>query len=862
MRCFASLAVGLVLSLSTPGPLAAAPLAQTRFDLDGDRRADTIAVETPAAVVIDRATGGRAFKPFATTTATRATLTTGVHGGSPVVVASVFDSTGTGEAVALRWQGNTAVEVWRGPVGVRGRDRDHEVVVEASPYGLIRYQSRRDLVRCDGQTPWAFTEALDPRSREFRPAYNKGRIADSNKPLIATKESPFATAPSQGLAFASALPSTQAGAASAAELVPSVELDDGNPQTAWREERGGDGRGETLTFRSQLANTQVIGLRFLPGDGSSLDAFTSHNRLKRFALVTANGAQWIELPVDPLRDGAGPTTPYWVALPQPLAADCVSIVLDGFYSGRGSRVGSGASAISDMVVVTDLELSEDGAAAGLIARVGQGGREGERAAHLVERLGAAAIPALLTEISRAGADVQIVWRLRLVLARLGDGRGIDAAIDGLASAPSPRQQRELADALAASTDAARIALAAFIIRDDVPVDARLAAATALATTRAEATTQLMTAIGSGPTSLRRVIALGLIQSLARTKAPYESALRAAITAARSSDDRAREGDLWRVLGAVPAREEAADSVAVLAERLASAKDYALLYRLLQAAPRFGASAPVSAMSAAVDSFPDGAEADALAEILAASVATIDTPMARTTLRELLSAKSPGVRRAAAEALASSILSVTPELDNALIGLMDHDAWSVVRRAVAASLGRACPRPAAATALLRAVEKDESLDVQRDSLSALARCQAPGLVDTLLALAQKAKATTPLRLHAISLVPLVAAAADTPRAIALFDELRKQAWGSEQALVLAGAAAVVLGQLGDDRAVAALTAAAKEGSFPTLQSAAVSALGALCPAEALPLIKRLQTSPERQVSLAARRATKECAAKSR
>ncbi len=86
--------------------------------------------------------------------------------------------------------------------------------------------------------------------------------------------------------------STTRGAGSDARgLTAPLELDDGNPATSWAEGLGGDGRGEFLTARAAATGYPIRGLRILPGDGASLQAFHAKNRVTPVADRARAGAR-------------------------------------------------------------------------------------------------------------------------------------------------------------------------------------------------------------------------------------------------------------------------------------------------------------------------------------------------------------------------------------------------------------------------------------------------------------------------------------------------------------------------------------------------------------------------------------------
>lgn len=886
------------------------PVAETRFDVDGDGTADRIRIERPPAVTVQLAGGRQAWKPFATSTGTlvAGTLTTTRRaGGGAVVVATAVFRAGRGEhqeAMVLAWQGRELVKLWEGAVGLQGADGEYALHVEATPQGLLRYQTRPEVYRCDGQPAYLYPEGYDFRAGRFRPVFNTPRIAADAPVLVAQPTPPPGgdTAPIPAVAFRTSAASTQSGAAHAGQLAPPRALDDGNPATVWREGLGGDGRGELITLTTTMDQVRVAAVRIVPGDASSAELFRRGNRLRRAGLlVGADRAFWIELPADPARalaGGAAHAQPYWVTLPEPVAADCVTLIIDAVYPGSGAGAAhTGDTALADLAVLTDLDLTPGGPEAALVARVRAGGSPGRTAMGLLALRGRHAAEALVHDAGASGRAPDELLRLRRALARVGDAVGAGELVEGLADAHTPAADREDFARVLARMGADAVGPVAALLGDATASEAaHQAAAEALgAMADAGAREALASAAGRGSRAVRRTVALRLGQ---RDAAELPALLDAAMGAA-GEGEAGREADLWRAVGVMARRADAAArarAAAVMAARLETASGYELLYRLLPAAAGLelasADAAPVraamqAAVSAALARVPAGdaadgaaggaagdaarttsprarAEADALRRVTASALGQNPAAWARALLTGMLAAPDPGLRRRAADALAGRD-DGTDESDRALAARLQDDAWPRVRVLAATALGRRCGAAAdAAAALDRALGSDAEEEVRRAALAAMVMCQAPGIGARLLAVAGDGAQPASVRGRAITLMPVHGerdpagrASGLVPGLIDLFARLRERAWSDAAALRLATTAAATLGRLGDARAVEPLLGAARDEAFPELQAAAITGLGSLCPAAAMPLFERWASSPQRAVALAARAARDHC-----
>lgn len=861
-------------------------IAETRVDIDGDGAPDVVSIEDPPAVSVafagKRGASATVWKPFAMSEGTlvHGTITTGrgkpFNNETVIVATALFAAPGaawrsrpedsaSGEAMILAWQRGALVKIWEGRVGLQGPDGDYRVRVEAAPQGLLRYQARPDIRRCDGQGAYLFAEGYDFRQKRFRDVFNVPRIPRDAPVLTAVKTAPSGAGMGPAVAFRSESASSQAEAAHAGELVPPRELDDGDPRTVWREGTGGNGRGEFITLTTPLSAPAVLAVRIIPGDATSRDLFLRGNRLKRAGLlIDATKAFWIEFPTDPARDGRF-DEPYWITLPGEVRGQCVTLVVAEVYPGAGAGSARGGdTALADLAVLTELDLSTMGPDAALTAQVAQGGPAGDSAAHLLAARGPRATSAILASIQAAGRTPAELVRLRRVLARIGDPRAADQMVEGLAMAEAGSADKQVfASALTRMGAEAIPPVSALLLAEDADSASRQAAARVLATLRHDAAHDaLLRAAGKGDRALRQVVAHGLGQ----LPAARMDLLLGEIAAATASGDIGREADLWRALGLMArhadagARADTRDRAAsAMAARVATAGGYELLYRLLGAMAGLDHEGALQALDQALARNTAGTSAEdrALRRVAASALARNPGTRARILLLGLASDPDPGVRTQALAGLGERG-DLDADTDRVMIERLQADTWPRIRQAAASGLARRCgSAQATALALDRAVDRDPHIDVRRASLSSLVECRAPGIGPRLIQVASDRAKPALLRQRAITLIPVLGDRDLSPALIELFASLRKQAWSEKDAVRLASAAAVAMGRLGAEAVIAPLLEAARDPSFPEIQAAAITGLGELCPPRAMPIFESQIASSQRAVAIAARGARNRC-----
>ena len=897
---------------SRPAAPAATPPATASavgsLDVDGDGQLERISASGPTLTISSSAAIGAG--------ATRGRVSVVRLPGAPRLPTLTAAALGGERLIALEVQVGRGLELWVGratasgfaelarlPLGPQGGDGEYGAGAELTARGLVRWQTRPELVRCDGAAPRLFAERWDPASRRWGaaeasevPASGEGAAVVAVAPAAAA---PSATSPAPAVrvsdVFRARTATSQRGAVRADELAIPSELDDGDVETAWRlggghqgEPRGegrSEGRGEVLGYRARLAAAVARRLRVVPGDASSAAALRAAARPARLWLVGKRQRFSVALP-DPVATGAALGTAYLVTLPQPIEG-CLSVVIDSVYPGA-----SGAArplAISELSVETDLEEQSGGTAA-LATAVARGGDEGPRAAAILARRGAAATAALLAELAQT-RDVARKRRLARALAQLSEpeiGPALVAALrDGWIDEP------DLAEALEAlARIGAHEGLAEIATSSQAAPAARVAAATKLALA---ASPRQLALAGSGSREVRKAMIFGL------EHLPTAELL----AAAERADSAAAAGDLWRAAVRAAVRGSAAQRralAAALVPQLASAADYERRYRLATGLVELAAHdgdaaavalvlaqlAPVAPVAAAAASpsaapaasaapvVPAAAERAALRQAVAALLARLARPELTAAVDQLARDPDAGVRLAVLRATTATA-TATAALDAPLAAALAADRWPELRRAAAAALAQRCQRPEPAAALIRSVDSDADVDVRQDALVALVTCRAAGIGERLVRTWESGKLPLPLRSRALTLAVMLGEPRLAEPMIRALSRWRSEAFSDESALRLAVLAAASLGRLGgsqgspggaqgsqqgNQQIAAALLSTLEDSAYPELVAAAATGLGALgpaCPAAARAKLQPLTRSDERSISLAARRALGRCGA---
>jgi len=830
-------------------------VATHRFDVDGDGKPDTIKLVSPPAISVDLASRAAAvYKPLVTVGDLRGgSITAARVAGATLIVVTAEMQVGekrVAEAVALRYQRGKTTTLVRTPVGPQGVDGEWSKHLAATPRGLVLYQSAPRARRCDGKTAELFPQLYDVRSGKFRPTYPAVNVAGNATRIAVTTRAPAdATDSVQAVAFQSTTSSTGASATMAEDVSAPREIEDGKVYTAWLAQNVAGGRGEFVTFETTMP-TAVRALRVVPAPSNRL------NRLVRLAVVSRGHAFVATFPRQVVGGKA-----YWIEFAKPLHATCLSVVIDRVarLRGKGQR-----TAISELTVLTDLELTAGGPDAVLAAYVAGGGSRADAAMRALRRRGNAAAGPMIREIARHAKPIERL-RLRRALAALAAPAAAPDLVKGLYSPALGKQDAVLFGRALKRIGAPAVApLAAMLATPAGSKHSRTAAVRALAHISTPAAARALAALmGKGQLAWRGLLAATAGSVRAASEGPFW------LEQVRDADKAAahkREADLWQLLRRLRERAPkalAATVDAALVARLDTSASvdattgYQLRYRLFQAAADSTNSGVLAALQRDLSALgTTGPRADALRRITARALGNNRSAAARRILLSLAANTDPGVRRDVARAL-SGRADADSTSDNALTAHLRDDYWPEVRTAAAGALASRCKQPAIAARLFTAMSSDKAATVQRMAIHSLVRCRPPGLLDRLFALARNTKQSAKMRESAVGAIAQLGDRSRVGDLIALFKTHRKEAWSKAAALRLAAASAEALGRVGGTAAVATLMVAAKDDAFPEIQAGAITGLSHICPRQGMVLFRRLSLSSQRQVSLAAKRALHQC-----
>jgi hypothetical protein len=819
----------------------AAPLAKLDADLDGNG--------TPGSIEID-ATGTLRITQSRTVALPVSGPVEAAHldfvrpHGQPLILVELTTATAS-EAVIVELGRNGRWEVaQRFPIGGVGLDKDYAINVDATPEGIYSYQVRGDIRRCDGKPTYLFPQGYVPGQKIFARVVPPSAVDETAKALQARVDSTTAAAP---LIYRARVASTQPGAADAGSLTIPAELDDGRLDTAWREELGTDGHGQFFTFEPRVGDVAATQLRIVPGAQASDADLKAHNRVRGFAIATAQGSWLVELPD---AGTAALRTAYVVDLPTPVTG-CVSVVLLSTYPSKGNQT-----------TIPELEVFAEGERSGggdpMLAHVIAGGKTGVTAATeaLAKRgaIGVAAIDAELAKTTDAGA------RRRLIKALVKIPDPASAALLARAAAEGWVGEQDLIDVIGAlARNGQAQELHDLAATGGVALEARVAAAKGLAPT-GTALPLLVDLAGHGPRELRSAV----LDRLAG--APVAMLSQAALAQSLS----AAAGDLWRAVTkrARASIDERATAMAAMRAALPSADDYERRYRLIDGLATYGDAAALQAIEALLRGLPAGGQASALRQVAIHAVGSAPRLESIGLVIDFARDPDPGVRLAVLGVLEGAEAdpagpwhtSAGPDgIDRVIITALSTDTWPEVRRRAATALGGRCQRTGPAKALEDAVARDRTLEVRGDALTALVQCHAAGAAELLSRTWDNGKLPVALRAHAVDL----AVALEDPRLgvrlVERFATWRGASLESAEALALAQSAAAAIGRMRAAGAAQALLPALDDTAFPEIVAAAALGLGALgpaCPPAAATKLALLARGGE-QFAIAARIAARQC-----
>jgi HEAT repeat protein len=737
--------------------------------------------------------------------------------------------------------------IWWDEAGARDVDGETAQQIAVTEKGIEQFQTAARLHRCDGEPAALFRRGWDFANHRFRPeppalppaaaSTAKAHRGDAQMP---------AGKPLGGFHFHAA--SSSAGVnGDVRRLSTPAAVNDDDPSTVWTADAH-EGRGVFFTARSS-AGFAITGLKILPGDTRSAQAYAAATRPRRLTLLFGRGPEQ-SLDVDLVEDSDGGSKrfrqPFWIPLPKPVASGCVTVMVREVTPGRA------ATAIADLAVVTEIDGPQ--AVDRLVADLAAG-TSCETRLPLLASIGGAALDKVTDALTKAPA---------------GPGRAcLIETVAALLPAPmatgSPPIAATLASALAAALVAATpdeettiIALLARLPEPPVPAIAalladekrgeadRLRAARALAAlVQPEARRALLAAVGKGSPSLR----IGLRETAAGAKPPLAKAALDALAQVPGSEQGQR-ADLLVVLAAAATREpeQVPAAVEVLRTTLDGSASFEEQARAIQGLGMIrGATATASLLA-----FRARASDSVLRFFATRELAGLNDPAVGPALLAALRDGDPRAREAAALALGQRHDGSSAK---EIIEAAKQEPWPGVRRAEVTALGDLCV-PEGNNLLLRAYQKDV-LDVRMAALIGLAHChdrRAPSLLVHVLG---RLRESADMRSLAARLLADLKDPRTTARMAAALTRLQSE---SQSDLSLEGTATetvMALAAIGGKPAVAA-AASLLTDSRPALQRAAVQALGRLCdPDEGAAALRTAAQSKDESVSVAASMATEHC-----
>jgi HEAT repeat protein len=750
--------------------------------------------------------------------------------------------------------GKPPVAIWSGLTGARDADEETGAEVEVTGDRIVEYQTSSHVTRCDGETARLFPRAWDFESGRFRPVIS-GLPAPAAQKLIARRGDPAMPAgrPLGGFHWTAA--STTAGAgADARALTPPLAVDDGNPATAWTEGLGGDGRGEFLTARSASAGYAVRGLRIIPGDAGSAAAFRARNRVRRFQLLLGPGAEQrfdVEIAEDPGADGARFADPYWVVLPKPMPAACVTLVITEV--GRGSEAAPprnfGTTAISELAVFTDLDGPEG--ISRLVDDIASGTDCQQRVPLLVHAGEAAVLPAAQTLLGARGVGRECLVEALVALAPAPGSPIVTDALVAALSGATDKEEKLVTAALKVSP-APPIATLRQLIEgkttrgEAVPVADQARAVRVLgALPQEEAGAVLVAAAGHGSEALRSAV----VRALGDCSA-VDAPLLLAAMAQVDKHEVARYADLVRAL--VPSIRRRPDHhpavLAILRSALDPTREFEVRARAVMALGDLRAPGGTGDLASLRATSGD----PVLRYLAARELASLGGPDAIKALREALGDNDPRVRETAALGLGRQQDRWSGQ---ALIDAAKQEPWPFVRRAELEALGQLCI-PGTGDLMIRATERDVD-QVRRAALVTLVRCKDARSKAVLMKTVALEKEAATLRELAAALVGELGDKSAARELAAALKRLVNEAEGDIAIEGVAVAALRSLGHLGGPEAVAAAVALAGDTRHPYRQTA-IEALGMLCdPSAGAATLRTIVGGRDPVAALAAQAAQHRC-----
>lgn len=482
-------------------------------------------------------------------------------------------------------------------------------------------------------------------------------------------------------------------------------LTDGRDDSGWAEARGGDGRGEFVVLRP-LSGVELVSLEFLVRpEGAPSTPSAERGAAPKSVWIAARGSL---LRVDWQEDAwRSPGVWYRVVLPEPLATDCLALVLEQGQSERAD-VQIGLAELRGVGELQALAPSE------LVARLSTPGDAG-----------AAAVPALL-QLGDVGVDA-VVGAFDAL-----DALGRRRALGVLENAPCRRVAQVYAGLLGATDESQQRRAEQRLRRCGAEAEPALRRAFGQGAGEAGVRFALELARVAPALSVE-LLGPRLAAAAAEHRPGYRDALSRAAREPTAHPEARRllaarglgvtaQLDVLRALSAQLSSLEPEASRA-FARAVATARGFEDRYLLLAPASRLATIDPVAA------AYLEAALRDPDAH-LRGGAARVVPALPRFAAGLVAASRDPAVRVREAAASRLGELGGSGALE-ALIERLQDDAWPLVRGAAARSLAAAGPSGRADAALIAALE-DETPDVRGAAVRGLGQRGARSALPAILA----------------------------------------------------------------------------------------------------------------------------------
>jgi hypothetical protein len=504
--CFSCVVVA-----ATAGATEAPPKLEATVKLGGKPARVQVVVEPEGVVLLVE--GQRHPLPIREAASVTAEPLALAKGQSAAVVRVAPASGGAVGALVLR--GRRGVEVPfigalepRGDAGERAWSKIEVRDLGAGPQAIVSHVQDRTAV-CGGEPAPVTASALDVQTGKLVPI--AAEVPFSKRDVVEISATPTSPGP-QG---APKLPALRATAASSVRDValpwhasPIAALTDNDPKTHW-------------STASDRAPRHAFATLAVDGAGRELRAFSivakpigSTAAVPHTLWLVPDAGPVLHVTLaEPVADGQA----QWIALAQPRAMRCVSVVIDQVSGAEAGKPGS--AAIAELTAYTDLDFGNG--VERLIAELSAGGSPAARAVDVLRRVGPSVVAPLVAALPSLspGARARAVRVWSAYLAEPAARAAVQAALDD----PDVRVRELSYEALAQGDAAARGVLIARITAASAGAEA--AAAALARSAPKEATNAVLAALNTDGASERAGLRDALAAACEQLKGACVDAVR-------------------------------------------------------------------------------------------------------------------------------------------------------------------------------------------------------------------------------------------------------------------------------------------------------------------------------------------------